>query len=118
MPIPTENRECNTVDDVVAGAEEWGDTEILTEEKLRGFAQRMLNAAGDYNSEAETRLCRGEGKIRIIVSHQNFAKADEMGSLLLNGYRAQNALVQEIFRLRAQLALLRKTTQEARDDRE
>jgi hypothetical protein len=103
MPRPTENRIPTTIDEFIAGAEEWGDTEIFSEEKLRSFCQRMMDAADDYDTDFSANVGKKK-KIIVNVYHPNFAKADIMSDLLAGGFRACNGLLNEIFRLRKLLA--------------
>lgn len=108
MPIPTTNKEPQTVDEFIVGAEEWGDTEIFSEEKLRGFCQRMMSASDEYETEVGSNV--GRKKIIIKVYHPNCAKADAMSNILAGGFRACNGLLNEIFRLRALVRKLEETT--------
>jgi len=107
MPIPTENKEPKTVDELIAGAEEWGDTEILSEEKLRAFCQRMMDASDDYDTNFSANIGKNK-RIVINVYHPSLDKADKMSDILAGGFRACNALTQEVFRLRSENKRLRE----------
>lgn len=114
MPVPTTNKEPQTVDEFIAGAEEWGDTEIFSEEKLRGFCQRMMSASDDYETEFGGNVSKKK-KIIVNVYHPSFAKADVMSDILAGGFRACNGLLNEIFRLRAQLRTLQQSIEPERE---
>lgn len=107
MPVPTENREPKTVDEFIKGAEEWGDTEIFSEDKLRDFCQRMMSASDDYETEFGGNSSKNK-KIRITVYNPDFYKADAMADILAGGFKACNGLLNEVFRLRAELRQLRE----------
>lgn len=114
MPKPTENTEPTTVEEFIAGAEEWGDTEIFSEEQLRDFCQRMIDASGDF----ETRLTANaskSSKITINVYHPSYDKAAKMADILAGGFRACNGLLNEVCRQRAQLRMLNAERAEMRE---
>lgn len=102
MPIPTKNTTPTTVEEFIAGAEEWGDIEIFSERLLKDFAQRMLNASDEYDCTFGASLSKNK-KINITVYHPNFDKADLMSDIMGGSFKALNGLLNEIFRLRSEL---------------
>jgi len=101
MPVPKTTREVTNVDDFIAGAEEWGTTEIYSEETLRSFVQRMMDAADDYNCSFGASLTKDKRSIVLTVYSPDIDKADKMSDIMAGSYKAMNGLLNEIFRLRA-----------------
>lgn len=101
MPVPKENKEVYTVEEFIAGAEEWGMTEIYSDETLRAFVQRMMDAADDYECTFGPTLTKKSSKIVVTVYNPDIGKAEKMSDILAGSYKALNGLLTEIFRLRA-----------------
>ena len=81
MPVPRANKTPTTVEEFIAGAEEWGDTEIFSDATLREFARRMMDASDDDDCTFEIKLSRTK-KITLAVYNPSFDKSDKMSDIL------------------------------------
>jgi hypothetical protein len=106
MPVPKTNKEPKTIEEFILGAEEWGDTEIFSEETLKGYIKRMMEASDNYDCTFESRLSKSSKKIVVTVYHNDMGKAEQMADILAGAFTALNGLLNEIFRLRAEVRRL------------
>jgi hypothetical protein len=85
------------VDQFIEGAVVLKEKPYFTDEKLRNFAQMMLDAQVD-ELDVESDVGIGKPKMRIWIRHPNFTKADKLSDIMTMAYRALNGLLCEVFR--------------------